>query len=113
MKRLERNILRIEDPATLLAEIPDLSKRVESSISVELGYTCRYWGTHLSHAFHGRHSVSSMFKLLGDFANHRLLNWLETCVLLRAFQDAIITLDSAWRTCQVSALLSFRSDGIH
>ncbi|KIK46091.1 hypothetical protein CY34DRAFT_76678 [Suillus luteus UH-Slu-Lm8-n1] len=45
---LRFNICSLENSYLPNSSVPDLEKRVKESISVELSYSCRFWGIHVS-----------------------------------------------------------------
>jgi len=93
------------------AAIPDLEERVKLSISTELSYCCRFWGTHVNATFVEPLLVEEVKAFFDD---ERLLFWLEVVSLLKAVGGAVATLSciADWLavSCGASYLESVDSD---
>ena len=77
--------------------IPDLEARVKKSISAELSYSCRFWGTHVAATSVERTLVEEVKALLDDV---RLLFWLEVASLLNVLGGSVTMLSciAEWLT---------------
>lgn len=100
---LQRNIVRIEKPATFRSEIHGLSDIVKKCIPVHVAYASRFWSVHLSHCASNMPEKDS-HDLLDKFLTHRMLYWLEACSLLQILDGALAALETAEHTCQVSRI---------
>jgi WD40 repeat protein len=67
------NICGLESSYIFDRDVPNLQKRVESAISKELLYACRYWGAHLELTEALQYLVDELI----DFLSVRLLLWME------------------------------------
>jgi hypothetical protein len=94
---LRFNICSLESSYLPNSDIPDLEERVRKSISAELSYSCRFWGTHVSATSVER----SLVEKVGDFFyGEHLLFWLEAVTLLKDVSGSVETLSciAAWLT---------------
>jgi WD40 repeat protein len=88
---LRFNICSLENSYLPNSSVPDLEIRVKESISAELSYSCRFWGTHVA----GFSFESSLVKEVEAFFNgERLLWWLEALALMKSLGDSVATLSS-------------------
>ncbi|KIK33561.1 hypothetical protein CY34DRAFT_35281, partial [Suillus luteus UH-Slu-Lm8-n1] len=86
---LRFNICSLENSYLPNSSVPDLEKRVKESISVELSYSCRFWGTHVS----STSFESSLAKEVEAFFDgERLLWWLEALTLMKGIGGSVVTL---------------------
>ncbi|KAG2078662.1 hypothetical protein BDR04DRAFT_968455, partial [Suillus decipiens] len=78
---LRFNICSLESSHLPNSAVIDLETRVKKSISAELSYLCRFWGTHVqATAFE-----SSLAKnVQAFFEEDRLLFWLEALALTKS-----------------------------
>ncbi|KAG2064689.1 WD40 repeat-like protein [Suillus decipiens] len=86
---LRFNICSLENSYLPNSSVPDLEKRVKESIPVELSYSCRFWGTHVT--------ATSFESLLAKeveafFDEERLLWWLEALALMKSLSGSVATL---------------------
>jgi len=83
------NICSLKSSYLPNSAIPDLEDRVKESISAELSYSCRFWGTHV-----GAMSVEQPLveTVKAFFDDERLLFWLEVVSLLKVVGGAVATL---------------------
>jgi len=72
---LRFNICNLPSSFLLDSEVPDLSHRVQESISDVLRYSCRYWGQHLAQA--ASHYHNSLQTCIHDFLYVQVLFWIE------------------------------------
>ena len=98
LRELKRDVCGIRDPSLLNVQVLDLSNRLAKAFPLYLQYSCRHWAAHLSSA----DLPGEMLDALVDFAQHRLLHWLEACSLLGILRDAI----SALRESQLRLTVS-------
>ena len=87
--QLRFNICSLESSYLPNSEIPDLEKRIEESISAELSYSCRSWGTHVAATSVERPLVEEVKAFFDD---ERLLFWLEVTSLLNILGSSVATL---------------------
>ncbi|KIK41433.1 hypothetical protein CY34DRAFT_13061 [Suillus luteus UH-Slu-Lm8-n1] len=86
---LRFNICSLENSYLPNSSVPELEKRVKDSISVELSYSCRFWGTHVS----SMSFKSSLAKEVEAFFDgERLLWWLEALTLIKGIGGSVVTL---------------------
>ena len=88
LRGLKRDICNIRDPSLLNVEVLDLRDRLAKAFPLYVQYACRHWVTHLSSG----DLPDDVLDTLLDFAEHRLLHWLEACSLLGVLRDAISAL---------------------
>jgi hypothetical protein len=99
------NICRLESSYLLDKDVHDLPERISDSISNELFYACRYWGSHLSLAGDRKELLSP----LRHFLSVRLLLWMEVMNLEQCIHDGARLLAQVQRWCQVSNWCNVRS----
>ncbi|KAG2078675.1 hypothetical protein BDR04DRAFT_1064436 [Suillus decipiens] len=90
-KGLRFNICDLETSYLPNSAVPNLQKRVEGSISTELSYSCRFWGTHLQAASFERTLAQEVEAL---FSGERLLFWLEALALMKSLSSSRESLSS-------------------
>ncbi|KAF8599218.1 WD40 repeat-like protein [Ceratobasidium sp. AG-I] len=78
-RSLRFNICELETSFDLDENIPDLAKKIESGISPELFYACRYWADHLVSV----EALDNVHSALEEFLSRRLLFWMEAMNLNR------------------------------
>ncbi|EKM49506.1 uncharacterized protein PHACADRAFT_214067, partial [Phanerochaete carnosa HHB-10118-sp] len=93
LQGLKRDICNIRDPSLLNSDVPDLDKRVRSAIPWYLKYACRHWCAHLL----GGELLDEILDALLEFAQERLLHWVEACSLLGVLIEAISGLNKSQR----------------
>ncbi|OJA13985.1 hypothetical protein AZE42_04595, partial [Rhizopogon vesiculosus] len=71
---LRFNICSLESSYLPNSDVHDLDKRVKDSISTELSYSCRFWGTHVGAA---SFEQSLATEITAFFDDERLLFWME------------------------------------
>jgi hypothetical protein len=82
---LRFNICSLKDSYLPNSAVLDLKREVERNISVELSYSCRFWGTHVQ----ATSSKQSLAKEIEAFFNgERLLFWLEALALLKGLNNS-------------------------
>jgi len=98
------NICSLESSYLPNAAIPDLEERVKLSISAELSYSCRFWGTHVNAA-----SIEPLLveEVKAFFDDERLLFWLEVVGLLKVVGGAVATLSCTADWLEVSCGASY------
>ncbi|KAG8730511.1 hypothetical protein FRC11_006551, partial [Ceratobasidium sp. 423] len=89
--QLEFNICGLETSFRADSDVPDLERRVEERISVELSYACRYWSYHLLLAPFS----PQLHSMLLDFVSTQLLYWMEVLNLQKCIGMGGPTLSSA------------------
>ncbi|CAE7099019.1 unnamed protein product [Rhizoctonia solani] len=72
-QQLQFNICGLRSSYDFDQDIPDLNARIETSISPELFYACRFWAEHLAQAA----NCDTLCQDLDLFLNIRLLFWME------------------------------------
>ncbi|KAG9030104.1 hypothetical protein FRB95_004344 [Tulasnella sp. JGI-2019a] len=102
MRNLERNMCDL-DPSLLNYEVKDLEERVKENISPGLQYACAHMPEHVSQTPAGSAEVGS---LLREFAQVRLMNWLEGLSLMGRVHEAvgIASLIELWLKASLHAL---------
>ncbi|KAG2337995.1 WD40 repeat-like protein [Suillus weaverae] len=86
---LRFNICSLENSYLPNSSVPGLEKRVKDSISTELSYSCRFWGTHVK----AMSFESSLAKEVEAFFDgERLLWWLEALALMKSLGGSVMTL---------------------
>jgi len=88
-KQLRFNICSLRSSYLSNSAIPDLEDRMKESISAELSYSCRFWGTHISAMSVEQPLVEEVKEFFDD---ERLLFWLEVVSLLKVVGGAVATL---------------------
>jgi len=86
---LRFNICSLESSYLPNSAISDLEARVKKSISAELSYSCRFWGTHVAATSVERPLVEEVKAFFDD---ERLLFWLEAVSLLNVLGGSVATL---------------------
>ncbi|KAE9393162.1 hypothetical protein BT96DRAFT_863671 [Gymnopus androsaceus JB14] len=92
MNRDLKRILPFSKRSFANSEIQDLDILVKTHISRALHYAALYWADHLSAVTSVRHSGHPILEELQQFANTKLLFWLECISLLNASESAIESL---------------------
>ena len=106
MQELRQDICDIRDPSLLNTEVPDLADRIAKAIPSYLQYACHHWSTHLSN---GKLSDKILDVLL-EFAENRLIYWVEACSLLGILRDAISAFNKSQQSLAVShSVISWNS----
>ncbi|CAE6388773.1 unnamed protein product [Rhizoctonia solani] len=77
--QLRFNICSIPSSFMSNDQIPELGGRINTNISKELFYACRFWVDHLSEA----KSQGALFLLANEFLSQQLLFWMEVMSLKR------------------------------
>ena len=98
LRVLRRDICDIRDPSVLNVEVPDLSDRIAKAIPPYVKYACRHWAAHLP----SNGLPDEVLDALVEFAEKRLLYWVEACSLLGILRDAISALNESQRRLAVS-----------
>jgi len=80
MSGLRFNICNLPSSFLLDSEVPDLSHRIQKSISHVLQYSCQNWAQHLNQAGSGDHD--SLRTGIYEFLSVRVLFWIEAMNLL-------------------------------
>ena len=81
---LRRNILDIPKPSIANESIPDLQAKVQSTITPEGAYACRFWISHLLES----KMDETILGALHEFLSQRFLWWCETLSLLDSAREA-------------------------
>ncbi|KAB5591588.1 Lissencephaly-1 [Ceratobasidium theobromae] len=97
IKRNERqfNVCELESSYIFDDEVPDLAKRVEKAIPLDLSYACQYWAAHLELG----DAWSEGAKSLLEFLSERVLLWMEVLNLKKRIGDAGLLMDKTRRWC--------------
>jgi len=87
---LRFNICSLENSYLPNSAVAGLEKRVERSISAQLSYSCRFWGSHV-----GATSIEPLLaeKVKAFLDGERLLFWLEAVSLLKTVSGSVVTLE--------------------
>jgi hypothetical protein len=85
-EELKENICEIHDPGLFNSEIKDLSDRMKSKISEELGYACVYWISHLVSIEDTNEEIEKALQVL---CLEHLLHWIEVLSLLHQVRAAM------------------------
>jgi hypothetical protein len=93
--QLKHDICSIGDSSLLNAEVAGLESLVETSMSVELQYACRYWITHMNFV---TCADNKLMQELETLCRNHLLHWLEALSLLEHLRVAVegLPLTSSW-----------------
>ena len=75
---LRRNILNLPEPTIDNISIPDLQAKVQSAITFEGAYACRFWIIHFLKSKKGKEILDA----LREFLSHWFLSWCEALSLL-------------------------------
>jgi len=101
-RELRFNICSLESSYLPNSAVLDLEERVKKSISAELSYSCRYWGTHV-----GATPFQSVLaeEIRAFLDAERLLFWLEALALMKGLSGSVGTLTSiaSWFTVRSSS----------
>ena len=81
---LRFNICGIESSFIPNSEVPGLQERIDKNIPPYLSYACRFWSLHMCE-LENPEGLTVVRSKLGDFANARLLYWLEVLSLTDCF----------------------------
>ena len=98
MRELRRDICGIRNPSQLNIEVPDLADRIAKTIPSYLQYACHHWFAHLSNG----ELSDKILDALQEFAENRLLYWVEACSVLGILRDAISALNESQQRLMVS-----------
>ncbi|OAX39070.1 WD40 repeat-like protein [Rhizopogon vinicolor AM-OR11-026] len=88
---LRFNICSLDSSYMPNSSVPDLQERVKKSISAELSYSCRYWGTHVRAT---PFNPALAEEIVAFFDGERLLFWLEALALMKCIGGSIASLSS-------------------
>jgi hypothetical protein len=88
---LKKNICDLPQFA-MNEDIEDLPTRRRKCIAEDLGYACRFWAKHLSSSSVTGDKVAQILKLLKEFVQRRLLQWLEVLSISKHLRVAIHSL---------------------
>ncbi|KAL5633037.1 hypothetical protein ACGC1H_003509 [Rhizoctonia solani] len=93
--QLRFNICSIQSSFVPDDEIPELGERINTRISKELFYACRFWVDHLSET-----KSRALFLLANDFLSQQLLFWMEVMNLKRCMTLGVTSISklNAWLT---------------
>jgi hypothetical protein len=101
---LHFNICSLESFYLPNSAVPNLAERVKKSISMELSYSCCFWGIHVT-------SMSFEPLLTKEveafFEGEHLLWWLEAVALMRSMGGSVVTLSSIANWVSVCCSSSF------
>ncbi|KAJ8496431.1 hypothetical protein ONZ45_g12449 [Pleurotus djamor] len=86
---LKRNICNLEDPLVFRNEILDLDKRLSTSLPSHVQYACLHWSVHLSDSL----PSSKRTNLLKEFAETKLLNWMEALAMMGRVEMIVAALN--------------------
>ncbi|OAX30999.1 hypothetical protein K503DRAFT_815941 [Rhizopogon vinicolor AM-OR11-026] len=101
---LHFNICSLGSSYLLNSAVPNLDTRLKDSISAELSYSCRFWGTRVGAASFEQ----SLAMEVADFDDdERLLFCIESVDLMRSFGSAAQSLIFILGWCTVRLLKSF------
>jgi hypothetical protein len=102
------NICGLESSYLFDKDVPGIDERVEKTISKELFYACRYWGTHLELAV----TSPDIFDALFEFLSTRLLLWMEVLSLKQCIQSGskLLSRVQAWSHVRVCCNISISTD---
>ncbi|GJJ11003.1 hypothetical protein Clacol_005232 [Clathrus columnatus] len=111
MEELRFNICDIPDSHKRNSDYEDLPKRVSSSISIPLSYSCRFWALHVSRMDFD----PSLARKAEGFLYHGFLLWLEVLSLVNAVNIAAKLMSGliSWSSREKShrGLYNFAVDG--
>lgn len=94
------NICSLESSYLPNSAVTDLEIRVKKSISAELSYSCRFWGTHVQ-AVSFKPALAEEVEAF--FSGERLLFWLEALALMKSLDSSAGCLSSISNWCKVRA----------
>lgn len=97
---LKQNICGIRNRTLPHSEAPEVYGNIDAAFPPFVGYACRHLAVHLEHA---DLTEASDQLLVQEFANSKLLHWLEACSLLGIFKEAVVGL----RTCHLKLTVRF------
>ncbi|OJA16893.1 hypothetical protein AZE42_12246 [Rhizopogon vesiculosus] len=102
---LHFNICSLESSYLPNSAVPNLEERVKKSISAELSYSSRFWGTHVRATFF---DSSLAEEIMSFFDGECLLFWLEALALMKDLSGSMGTLSSVadWLTVRVLDLIN-------
>jgi hypothetical protein len=83
--QLHRDMCSIRDLTRTNAEVSDLPRRLEHSVSLELGYAAVSW---IHHATLSVATATDVFDALATFCDEHILHWLELLSLLGQLSSA-------------------------
>lgn len=91
------NICSLESSYLPNSAVTDLEIRVKKSISAELSYSCRFWGTHVQ-AVSFKPALAEEVEAF--FSGERLLFWLEALALMKSLDSSAGCLSSISNWCK-------------
>jgi hypothetical protein len=103
-KQLRFNICELESSYSRNSEIPDLAFRIQTFISSELSYSCRFWAEHLSEST----QEEKLYEQVQEFAKEQFLYWLEVMSLCKQVNLASGMLNMLINWIKVSFLQLYR-----
>jgi hypothetical protein len=95
---LRFNICNLEDSHCRNAEVPQLAHRIETMISPQLSYSCRFWFDHMQKTTFDTVILDDVNRLL----QYQFLHWLEALSLLDQFHRAKTGLETLAKYVKVS-----------
>ena len=101
---LRFNICYLENSYLPNSAIVDLDKRVKESISTDLSYCCRFWGSHTSAT---SIELPLAEKVRAFFDGERLLFWVEAVALLKVLSSSVATLQCIAKWLSVCCWTSY------
>lgn len=113
--KLRFNICSLESSYLPNYAVPDLESRVKNFIPVELSYSCRFWGTHVTAT---SFEPSLAKEIEAFFDGERFLFWLEALTLVKSLNSTARFLSSVadWftvRNCGFFGMHGVSRDNIH
>ncbi|KAG8992619.1 hypothetical protein FRB93_002351 [Tulasnella sp. JGI-2019a] len=105
MRDLKRNMCNL-DPSLLNSEVEDLDQRIKDNMSPGLQYACAYVSIHVSQT---PSESAEVRELVEEFANTRLMNWLEGLSLMGRIPEAVgmaVSMES-WLKVRVAVSTTF------
>ncbi|QRV94960.1 WD repeat-containing protein [Ceratobasidium sp. AG-Ba] len=107
-KQVPINICGLESSYVFDKDVPDLNKRIEKAIPLELFYACCYWDGHVK----STKANESIAGLLSRFLSERLLLWMEIMNLKKVFAHGIRMLYDMKRWSENVHLVDSESKGL-
>jgi hypothetical protein len=100
-KELRFNICSLNNSFLPNSAVSDLEKRVKDSISSQLSYSCRFWGTHVQSTCFEKELAEDVRAF---FNGESVLYWLEALALMHSLSGSISCLSSIadWLTVRDS-----------
>jgi len=87
---LHFNICGLESSYLLNSDVPDITKRINQSISSVVSYSCQYWAAHVEATVFD----SELANQVREFLNQKFLFWLEVLSLIKSVWLAAHALSS-------------------